>query len=70
MMDRPSAPQNCPKGLEYLTQLDQLLVKQKIELFEGKRLAIHVKFLFYRAKVNETAIIHVNVTGKGLYERT
>lgn len=34
MMERPSAPSNCPQGLEYLTQLDQLLVKQKVELFE------------------------------------
>uniref|UniRef100_A0ABM0MQW2 Phospholipid scramblase n=1 Tax=Saccoglossus kowalevskii TaxID=10224 RepID=A0ABM0MQW2_SACKO len=24
----------CPPGLEYLTQVDQLLVKQKVELFE------------------------------------
>ena len=26
---------NCPPGLEYLTQIDQLIVKQQIELFEG-----------------------------------
>ena len=25
----------CPAGLEYLTQVDQLLVKQQVELFEG-----------------------------------
>ena len=29
------APSNCPPGLEYLTQIDQLIVKQQIELFEG-----------------------------------
>ena len=26
---------NCPPGLEYLTQVDQLIIKQKVELFEG-----------------------------------
>ncbi|KAG0715728.1 Phospholipid scramblase 2 [Chionoecetes opilio] len=26
---------NCPPGLEYLTQLDQMLVKQKVELLEA-----------------------------------
>ena len=25
----------CPPGLEYLTQVDQLLVQQKVELLEG-----------------------------------
>lgn len=25
---------NCPLGLEYLTTIDQLLVKQTVELFE------------------------------------
>ncbi|BFZ00262.1 hypothetical protein BsWGS_03302 [Bradybaena similaris] len=28
-------PANCPPGLEYLTQVDQLLVKQKIEALEA-----------------------------------
>ncbi|PAA91272.1 hypothetical protein BOX15_Mlig009235g1 [Macrostomum lignano] len=32
-MQRPTVP-NCPSGLEYLTQLDQLLIKQKKEFFE------------------------------------
>ena len=35
-MQAPPAPVNCPPGLEYLTQIDQLLVKQQVELLEGK----------------------------------
>jgi phospholipid scramblase 1, putative (fragment) len=34
MSSPPSFP-NCPPGLEYLTQIDQLLVHQKIELLES-----------------------------------
>ena len=29
-----TAPTNCPPGLEYLTQVDQVLVNQQIELLE------------------------------------
>ncbi|CAN8020893.1 unnamed protein product [Ixodes persulcatus] len=31
----PPAVPNCPPGLEYLTAIDQLLVKQKVELLEA-----------------------------------
>ena len=34
-MQRPQTVQNCPPGLEYLTQVDQLLVHQQVELLEG-----------------------------------
>jgi len=34
-MARPGRMSNCPPGLEYLMQLDQLLVQQKVELFEA-----------------------------------
>lgn len=34
-MQAPPVPENCPPGLEYLTQTDQLLIKQQVELLEG-----------------------------------
>ena len=35
-MNRPPGGDDCPPGLEYLTTIDQLLVKQEIELLECK----------------------------------
>jgi len=29
-------PQNCPNGLQYLSTIDQLFVKQKVKAVEGK----------------------------------
>ncbi|CAI8044503.1 Phospholipid scramblase 2 [Geodia barretti] len=40
-MAAPQAIQGCPPGLEYLTQVDQLLVHQQVELLEGK--VIHIE---------------------------
>lgn len=34
-MNIPQGIPNCPPGLEYLTTIDQLLVKQKVELLEA-----------------------------------
>lgn len=34
-MNMPQGIPNCPPGLEYLTTIDQLLVKQKVELLEA-----------------------------------
>lgn len=34
-MNIPQGIPNCPQGLEYLTSIDQLLVKQKVELLEA-----------------------------------
>ncbi|XP_077998457.1 phospholipid scramblase 2-like [Glandiceps talaboti] len=33
-MPMPQAPVGCPPGLEYLTQIDQLLIHQKVEMAE------------------------------------
>ncbi len=35
MMPAPPRIPNCPDGLEYLAQLGQLLIKQKVEMFEA-----------------------------------
>jgi hypothetical protein len=35
MMPMPVSHAACPPGLEYLTQINQLLVKQKVELLEA-----------------------------------
>ncbi len=32
---QPMVPDNCPPGLEYLTEIDQIIVKQKVELLEA-----------------------------------
>lgn len=34
-MQAPAVIPNCPPGLEYLTQIDQLLIKQQVELLEA-----------------------------------
>ena len=34
-MNKPESHAGCPPGLEYLTHIDQLVVKQQIELLEG-----------------------------------
>ena len=40
VMTKPVGNPNCPPGLEYLTQLDQLLVHQQLELMEGKMFCV------------------------------
>merc|ERR1711970_603271 len=35
MMAPPMAPAGCPPGLQYLSMVDQLVVKQKVEILEA-----------------------------------
>jgi len=30
-------PQNCPDGLQYLSTIDELFVKQQVEILEGEK---------------------------------
>ena len=47
MMAHPGAIAGVPVGLEYLTQVDQLICKQIVELFEG----LFVPFLLMKAEI-------------------
>lgn len=42
-MNRPTVAAGCPPGLEYLASIDQLVVKQQIELMECKPTALFVQ---------------------------
>ena len=53
-MDRPTISGECPPGLEYLTQIDQLVVKQQVELLEGKNV---IDDIFYIS--SKTIIISI-----------
>lgn len=53
-MARPEPIPGCPPGLEYLTQIDQLLVQQQIELLEGKNTLI-IPILEYPVTVLATS---------------
>lgn len=46
-MNKPPSIPGCPPGLEYLTQINQLQVKQQMELLEGKENHHFVRFIPY-----------------------
>ena len=43
-MARPETIPGCPPGLEYLTQIDQLLVHKQVELLEGIWFLLHTLY--------------------------
>jgi hypothetical protein len=34
-MAKPNPIPGCPEGLEYLSQIDKIMVQQKVDLLEG-----------------------------------
>lgn len=48
-------PQNCPNGLQYLSTINQLLVKQQVEVLEGKKsnTIISIYFLGSRSRIKQ-----------------
>ena len=46
-MTAPQGPPNCPPGLEYLTQIDQVLIHQQVELLEGMLVFTQFQFNSY-----------------------
>ena len=50
----------CPPGLEYLTQIDQLIVAQQMELLEGEpitRSCAYVLFVVLQQPINNAGCV-------------
>jgi hypothetical protein len=56
-MPKPNPIPGCPEGLEYLSQIDKIMVEQKVDLLEGYLICF---FLFIKLILN----IFLAFTGK------
>ena len=62
-MTRPQPIPGCPAGLEYLTSIDQLLVKQQRELLESETVTysfIHSFILFFSLCKTTLFVLHIH----------
>ena len=46
-MPAVGASAGCPSGLEYLTQIDSVIIKQQVDLIEGIMVRFDYKFKKY-----------------------
>ena len=61
-----SAPPGCPPGLEYLTQIDQILVHQQIEIFECKKIHLRTNptYMYKFIHLASNVLAHMKVNGE------
>ena len=57
-MQRPQLIPGCPPGLEYLTQIDQLLVKQQFEILESLYIAKNLLFFILGDRTAYKQFLH------------
>ncbi len=57
----PQGITGCPPGLEYLTQIDQILVHQQIELIESKFKTTCTRLFYLNTKLDSSNLIDGNI---------